>query len=119
MKSLLLLFSSILMISSGYAQRVPSQENQPVLEDKASNIIAARGYSEMNLATFGTFQIVLNIPDMQYAVTEETRIWIEQNRLESEDQTLKIDENISVFIPSKNSISSIDFKPITNVRYTN
>jgi len=71
------------------------------------------------LATFGTFQIVLNIPDMQYAVTEETRNWIEQNRLESEDQTLKIDENISVFIPSKNSISSIDFKPITNVRYTN
>jgi hypothetical protein len=119
MKTLLLAFFCIMMHAFVYSQRIPSQENQPILENKASNETAAFGYSNKNLASFGTFQIVLNNSEMQFAVSEETLVWIEESRLLEEDQTVTIDENVSVFIPSKRSISSQEFKPLTNVRYTN
>lgn len=119
MKTLLFLCFCLSIYSIGYSQRFPTQENQPILEGKASNEIAAFGHSTQNMASIGTFQILLNNSDMQFAISDETLIWIEEIRLMEADQTLKIDENVSIFIPSKNSISSIDFKPFTNVRYTN
>jgi hypothetical protein len=119
MKSLLLLFSWQITYSIGYSQRVPNQEYQPILENKISNEIAAFGYTDKMLATFGSFQIIINNSDMQFAVSDETLIWIEEQRLIETDQTLKIDDNVLVFIPSLQSISSQEFKPFTNVRYTN
>ena len=104
---------------SSYGQRVKSSENQLIIEDSKSNQIAVSG-SQTTLKNdiTGSFQLIISNPDMQFAINEEFVSWVEENRIENKDVTLKIDENISIFILSKEKITSANFQPVSTVIYS-
>ncbi len=84
-----------------------------------SNSIAVSGSNAafQNSET-GTFQLIIKQPDLQFAITEDFLTWVKENRLEDQDQTLKIEEMVYVFIPSRKKIEAEDFSPIITVRHS-
>lgn len=60
----------------------------------------------------GTFQIVYSGDAPKILLTDELLLTIKSARQESEDFWLDIQENVKVFIPSKNQIESTTFEPL-------
>jgi hypothetical protein len=118
-KTLLLSMVLICLSSISYSQKFSTNENQLILEDKASNAFAALGSkAALQNSKTGTFQLIFSERNMQYAVTDDFLKWIEENRLLDKDQTLQIEEDISILILSKEKIEAADFQPVTAVIYS-
>ena len=63
-------------------------------------------------AKVGTYQIYGLDAKFKHAFTDETFIYIEEQRKEHENVTITLNYGAAVFIPSKEAISSPDFKPL-------
>jgi hypothetical protein len=48
-------------------------------------------------------------------VNDAFLIWIEENRKQTEDQYISINEYIKVFVPAVRTIQAEDFKPLQSV----
>ncbi len=60
----------------------------------------------------GTYQFIIK-HKTDFLLTTETFQLIEENRSETEDVTISLNNYLDVFIPSKQSISLANFKPFT------
>lgn len=58
----------------------------------------------------GTYQFIVSNTKLKYYFTDETFIFIEDNRLETEDISLYLNKFTTVFIPSKRKINRKDFQ---------
>ncbi len=119
MKLHILCCNLILIPLINYSQKALTNENQLILENTPSNDIASFGNINAEKKNqMGTFQLIIANPDMQFSITDEFLKWVEENRLNDRDQTLQIEEYISINIFSLEKIASTDFQPVTTVIYS-
>jgi hypothetical protein len=82
------------------------------------SVLSIISYSQLEVlqkpkANPGTYQIILHTDKMEYAFTDEFLMYIEEKRDETKDVTINLNMFVDVFIPSKESIDSKDFIPLT------
>lgn len=73
--------------------------------------------SDMVMAKKGTYQIIVYESKFTPAFTTDILYFIEQNRKSDEDVTLRLAENIVLFIPSESAINRADFQPLEEIGY--
>jgi hypothetical protein len=64
----------------------------------------------------GTFQFD-NLNGIKPLINREILDFVNQNRLENEDLTIKFSDNVLIYIPSKSKISSKEFELLKPYRY--
>lgn len=67
----------------------------------------------MPMAEEGTFQFVVLKPKVDPAFTSEILYFIERERDDKHDRVIQISEFVELYIPSRKTISSKDFVPLT------
>lgn len=65
----------------------------------------------------GTFQFILNSAKQTPAFTTDILYFIESQRKDDQDVSLPISENITLFIPSRNSINAVTFESLELLAY--
>lgn len=65
----------------------------------------------------GTFQFIVHNSKQTPAFTTDILYFIEIQRKENQDVSLSISEDITLYIPSRNTISSSSFEPLEQLAY--
>lgn len=98
------------------AQKFPVDQQKSITVDNEQNRKAiGQSIISIQKATAGSYQLILSDPNHQFAVNDAFLIWIEENRKQTEDQYIAINEYIKVFVPAVKTIQSEDFKPLQSV----
>ena len=116
MIKILLICFSLVLIEQVTAQKIQDNQRKLITEDTEQNRTAiGLKTQQVETAAKGTFQVILTDENHQFALNESTLVWIEKSRKENEDQFVVIDENITLFIPSKKTIEKEGFKLLQEV----
>ncbi|MDQ3190895.1 MAG: hypothetical protein M3Q58_04810 [Bacteroidota bacterium] len=65
----------------------------------------------------GTYQITVTSSKQEILIAQETLIKIQEQRDDIKDKSIVLSEFLTVFIPSRKTISSSAFKPLTEILY--
>lgn len=98
------------------AQKIQIDQQKAITLDNEQNRKAIGQHeSTTHKAATGTYQFILTDQNHQFAVNDTFLVWIEDSRKETEDQFISIDENVTLFLPAKETIQKEDFKLLQDV----
>lgn len=60
----------------------------------------------------GTYQVILSEASHQFAFNDDFFVWLDRSRKEDEDQYIKVDTFVTIYIPSKKTLTKDDFVPL-------
>jgi hypothetical protein len=116
MIKLFFITTAFLTCESVSAQKIPVDQQKSITVDNEQNRKAiGQSIISNQKATAGTYQLILSEQDHKFAVNDAFLIWIEENRKQTEDQYISINEYIKVFVPAVRTIQAEDFKPLQSV----
>ena len=112
----LLIITTLFISELLMAQKITSEPSKFITIDTEQNRMAiGHSANASQKATAGTYQLILSEQDHKFAVNDAFLIWIEENRKQTEDQYITINEYIKVFVPAVKTIQAEDFKPLQSV----
>lgn len=115
MNYLSILFLSISMLANyTFGQSKESFETISELDD---NYISEQNYKQLFLEQQGTFQLRYNVPGLKPLLEKTIMARIASERLQSEDVLIVLSQNVTLFLPSYDTINSIDFIPLVAEKY--
>ena len=97
------------------AQKNSAQSNKKETLDNEQNRKAI-GTQTLDLSAKlnGTFQIILSDSSHQFALNNDFLNWLDRSRKEDEDQYIEVDAFITIYLPSKKTITTNNFVPLVS-----
>jgi hypothetical protein len=112
----LLVISTLFICELLLAQKITVEPAKYIALDTEQNRMAiGHSVNSTQKATVGTYQLILSDQNHKFAVNDAFLTWIEENRKQTEDQYISINEYVKVFVPAVNTIQAEDFKPLQSV----
>jgi hypothetical protein len=109
----IIIIMAVAMLFARYANAqitVPDESSTKVTETTSTTV--ANETTAKPMAKIGTYSIFGLDSKFKQAFTDETFIFIEEQRKEHEDVTVALNFGVAVFIPSRDAIAAPTFKPL-------
>jgi len=116
MIKLFLFTTAFLTYEYASAQKIPVDQQKSITVDNEQNRVAiGQPTVSHQKALAGTYQVILTNENHQFALNDAFLVWIETTRKQTEDQFISVNEHITLFLPSKNTIQQENFKALQEV----
>ena len=110
----ILLFTTFFCTSSVLlSQKNIDRTKEKITLDTEQNRKAI-GETNVDLSTKlnGTYQVVLSDASHQFALSNDFFVWLDRSRKEDEDQYIEVDNFVTIYLPSKKTITADKFVPL-------